>query len=199
MIVRSRLSPDETRERIVIVAEEQFRRLGYAKTTVADIASALDMSPANVYRFFASKSEINDAICRRMMDGCHALCETIIAGPGSASERLSDLVLAVHRRNKALLTSERRIHDMVAVAMEENWGAIEAHIATMEQLLSRLIADGIASGEFDPTLDPAKTALTVFDACLVVFHPTMIAQCGDKDQEPQAREIAAFILRALRA
>ena len=39
MNIRSRLSSDETRLRIMEVAEEHFRRIGYAKTAVADIAS----------------------------------------------------------------------------------------------------------------------------------------------------------------
>jgi len=43
---------EETRARILKVAEEHFRRIGYHKTSVADIASELGMSPANVYRFF---------------------------------------------------------------------------------------------------------------------------------------------------
>jgi AcrR family transcriptional regulator len=47
--------PDDTRERIMETAETLFRRLGYSKTAVADIASELGMSPANVYRFFPSK------------------------------------------------------------------------------------------------------------------------------------------------
>ena len=43
------------REQILVTAERLFREIGYQKTTVADIAKALRMSPANVYRFFDSK------------------------------------------------------------------------------------------------------------------------------------------------
>src|ERR1700704_5814429 len=45
----------DTRARILVVAERLFREIGYQKTTVADIAKMLRMSPANVYRFFDSK------------------------------------------------------------------------------------------------------------------------------------------------
>ena len=50
-LVAEHIEPD-TRERILVVAERLFRQLGYQKTTVADIAKELRMSPANVYRFF---------------------------------------------------------------------------------------------------------------------------------------------------
>ena len=59
--------PDDTRDRIMDVADRLFRQVGFAKTTVADIAAELDMSPANVYRFFASKNAIVEAICRRCL------------------------------------------------------------------------------------------------------------------------------------
>ena len=62
-----KIRPDDTRERIVETAFALFRRFGYAKTAVADIASELGMSPANVYRFFPSKIAIVQAICQRCL------------------------------------------------------------------------------------------------------------------------------------
>src|SRR5712675_30352 len=53
-LISDHIEPD-TRERILVVAERLFREIGYQKTTVADIAKVLRMSPANVYRFFDSK------------------------------------------------------------------------------------------------------------------------------------------------
>jgi AcrR family transcriptional regulator len=57
----------DTRERILVVAERLFRQFGYQKTTVADIAKELRMSPANVYRFFDSKKAINAGVARALM------------------------------------------------------------------------------------------------------------------------------------
>jgi len=59
--------PEDTRARIMAAAEGLFRRLGFAKTAVADIAGELGMSPANVYRFFPSKNAIVEAICQRCL------------------------------------------------------------------------------------------------------------------------------------
>ena len=55
------------REQILVTAERLFREIGYQKTTVADIAKALRMSPANVYRFFDFKKSINAGVARRLM------------------------------------------------------------------------------------------------------------------------------------
>ena len=55
-LISEHVEPD-THERILVVAERLFREIGYQKTTVADIAKVLRMSPANVYRFFDSKKD----------------------------------------------------------------------------------------------------------------------------------------------
>lgn len=66
----SRATPREidvglSRERILDVAEEHFRRIGYQKTSVADIASCLGMSSANIYRFFPRGRDDNIIIDRQ--------------------------------------------------------------------------------------------------------------------------------------
>ena len=61
MTMLSEHTEADTQERILVVAERLFREIGYQKTTVADIAKLLRMSPANVYRFFPSKDAIRQA------------------------------------------------------------------------------------------------------------------------------------------
>src|ERR1700680_2969037 len=94
--------PDDTKARIVEVAEALFRRLGYAKTTVADIAAELDMSPANVYRFFASKNAIVEAICQRHLGTIENEAWSVARSRAPAATRLERLFLeiaAYHERN----------------------------------------------------------------------------------------------------
>src|SRR5688500_12191373 len=107
MDARARLSPEETRLRIMDVAEEHFRRIGYAKTAVADIATALGMSPANVYRYFPSKNAINNAICHRLLDQEHAMVEQIIASPKPAATRLERIILGINRYNRTQFVKEK--------------------------------------------------------------------------------------------
>ena len=61
----------DTRERILVVAERLFRQMGYQKTTVADIAKELRMSPANVYRFFDSKKSIHPSAWLAVTSGAN--------------------------------------------------------------------------------------------------------------------------------
>jgi AcrR family transcriptional regulator len=200
MNIRVKTAPEETRLRIMDVAEEHFRRIGYAKTAVADIADTLGMSSANVYRFFASKGAINEAICLRLLSEGHAMMDRIIAESGSAAVRLKRLLVEMHRFNRSRFIGERRVHDMVEAAMEENWLAVEAHFAFVLDRFARLVSEGVAAGEFSPC-DPMRTALTIKNCCTTILHPNMIAECmkHGRDMEEHAERISTFVVDALKS
>ncbi len=153
-----------------MMAEEHFRRVGYAKTAVADIAAALGMSPANVYRFFASKGAINEAICLRILGEGHAMLDAVVAEPLAPPEKLQKAIRQLYAFNHSRFIKERRVHDMVEAAMEENWGAVEAHLAFVIDRFATIIAEGVRQGHFKPC-DVPMTALTVKNACTCILHP----------------------------
>jgi len=190
-------STEQTVSRILEAAEEQFRRVGYAKTAVADIARALDMSPANIYRFFPSKSAINEAICEKHFTEVHGILRAVMAEDRPAAERLESFVIELHRYNKTRCVAERRLHDMVQAGIDENWAAVERHIAAIHEMVAELIADGIKRGEFAPSVEPADASNAVCTACTGVLHPTLIAQFAHKDLEEDARRVVRYLLRAL--
>src|SRR3974390_124029 len=97
-LIAEHIEPD-TRERILLVEERLFRQLGYQKTTVADIAKELRMSPANVYRFFDSKKSIHEGGCRRLRGEVETASADIVAKAGPASVRLRELIATIHRMN----------------------------------------------------------------------------------------------------
>jgi AcrR family transcriptional regulator len=188
---------EETRNRICVVAETLFRQWGYGKTTVADIARALGMSSANVYRFFATKSAINDTIARRMLQEQRIAYQAILDRETSAAERVEALILAKYTRNKAQFTTDKSVHDMVVAAMEENWTAIDEHLTLCRQMFVTLLTQGMENGEFTRG-DPARLAEVIMRSCACIFHPQLIAKCGDQDQQFFAHDLAHSILRGLR-
>src|SRR5947207_15448953 len=109
---RMRTDPDEVRARILEAAEEHFRRIGYHKTSVADIASELGMSPANVYRFFPTRDAINESICGRILNEVADIAFAIARTNAPAIEKLDQLLTAVHRHNKMTVVREKHMHDL---------------------------------------------------------------------------------------
>src|SRR4249920_2757029 len=108
------------REQILVTAERLFREIGYQKTTVADIAKALRMSSANVYRFFDSKKSINAGVARRLMGEVEHASQVIATRPREATVRLRELLETVHRMTSDRYAGDSKMHERVAAAMEEN-------------------------------------------------------------------------------
>ncbi|HZP68595.1 MAG TPA: TetR/AcrR family transcriptional regulator [Pseudolabrys sp.] len=191
--------PDDTRDRIMDVADRLFRQLGFAKTTVADIAAELDMSPANVYRFFPSKNAIVEAICRRCLAELDERAWEIGRSRGPARERIERLILEILAYHKANLLTDKRVNDIVLVAIEDSWDAIQAHKEVIRNVVELIIRDGIAAGEFEK-VDPAETSRLFMRSVVAFVHPVLISQClaeDEEDVEAAARAGIRFSLRAI--
>lgn len=187
----------ETRARIVATAERLFREIGFQKTTVADIARALRMSSANVYRFFGSKAEIHIAVAGQLMGEVEAAARRIAHGAGSAAERLRALVLSIESMNADRYIADRKLHDMVEAALDEHWPAIDAHIDRIEALVESIIAAGMESGEFKRG-DARLAAKLVHTACVRFCHPRLMVESADRP-EPTSAQMVDFCLAALSA
>jgi AcrR family transcriptional regulator len=194
---------EATRARIEETAERLFRSLGYQKTAVADIARELGMSPANVYRFFPSKSAINEAIAQRTLGAMLAEIDAIARGPGTAATRLRRMFSRMFELKIEVFFQERRLHDMVTAAMDEHWGVIERHLAGVHDAIARVVAEGMAAGEFEAG-DAVKKATIISHTLVPWNHPGLVANCiarrGQTVEELRAQvaDMTEFVLRALR-
>jgi AcrR family transcriptional regulator len=193
-----RTKPDDTRARIMAAAEALFRRLGFAKTTVADIAAELEMSPANVYRFFSSKNAIVEAICKHCLSEVEEMAWTVARSKASGAERMERLILEILAYHKANFVSEQRVNELVVAAIEGSWDAIKAHKQNMQNVAELILRDGIAAGEFEP-VEPGPTAELIMRSVVCFTHPLLIGQCVEEGQdvEAEARASIRFLLRAI--
>jgi AcrR family transcriptional regulator len=185
----------DTRGRILAVAERLFREIGYQKTTVADIAKVLRMSPANVYRFFDSKKAIHEGVARGLMGEVEDAAQAIASGPGPAAVRLRELMKTINRMNAERYVGNSKLHEMVEIAMQESWQVCVAHMEQITGTIAEVIASGAASGEFEAP-DVPLAAMCTCTAMMRFFHPQMIAQCVDKPG-PSIDQMIDFVLAGL--
>jgi AcrR family transcriptional regulator len=193
-----RTKPDDTRARIMETAEALFRRLGFNKTTVADIAAELGMSPANVYRFFASKNAIVEAFCKRCLSEVEEKAWAVARSKAPAAQRIERLILEILAYHKENLVTEQRVNELVVAAIEHSWDAIRAHKQIMQNVAELILRDGIEAGEFEP-VDPRDTAELIMRSVVVFTHPLLVSQCLEEGQdlETEARASVRFLLRSI--
>lgn len=189
---------DVSRERILDVAEKHFRRIGYQKTSVADIAACLGMSTANIYRFFPSRAVINRSICGRFLAETVRFADAIAQMQAPAHEKLANLLIYLHQNRKTTFIQEKPVHDLIVVATEENWAIIRAHGDQIAAIIEMIVSEGIEAGEFGVE-DAAQAARSVMNACTPFYHPVLVEQRvrNGEDTETGLRDQIHFFLRGL--
>ena len=106
-------------------------------------------------RFFPSKNAIVEAICQRCLAELEERAWAVARSRGSAAGRLERLILEILAYHKENLLTEKRVNDIVLVAIEHNWDAIRAHKEVIRNVVELILRDGIEAGEFE-TVDPRR-------------------------------------------
>jgi AcrR family transcriptional regulator len=194
---RRRLTRDETRERIIVKADELFRQFGFGKTTVADIAAELSMSPANIYKFFSSKEAIIQVVADRNLVVLSDAVQRNMAESGPALDRIEKVLLTVYRHSADILRNERQVFKLMIRAYEQKWDCVEAFDKFLLQTLTKLVREGMSADEFESG-DAHRTAQLLFDCLILIRTPHLYQLEGRELNEKRIRGMVRFLGRALR-
>lgn len=181
------------RRRILQAAIRLHCEIGYKKTTVADIARGASMSPANVYRFFASKQAIEEAVVAGLFEHVSASA-TLAARGGSALERLTAALRAISQLHEHLLKNDSKQHELVAAALRENWAVALSYADQIQGLVRGIIAGGQASGELRPG-SPMAMTWCLLEAMDGYLNPSQIDAAPVRPAFDEMMEFCAVALR----
>ena len=191
--------PDhEMRQKILQATEARFRHYGYNKTTVADIAGDLGISTAYVYKFFASKHAICEANVDAMLGRIGADLEAVATAEIPAAERLRNLYKTILAQSVDLYFHERKLHELIRVALDAHYAAVERFKAKMRECVRVIIEAGRAQGEFEVRTPLSDVVDAVWISLVPFAHPGVLENLiNDLDMERHARNMADLALRAL--
>jgi AcrR family transcriptional regulator len=187
-----RQTREQTRQRILAKADELFRHFGIAKTTVADIAAGLSMSPANIYKSFPSKDAIIQAVAEQELAELIKSIEAAVSSSPGALARIEALALAIFHWHRELLRQESQLFQLVLFANAQHWDCTRDFKAF---LLQTIIS--VQSGEFHLS-DSKATARVLIDCLAVVIEPTASPDPDNKLTEKRVRALVGFLGKALR-
>src|SRR5260370_2275556 len=129
----------ERRDLIISAAREHFRHYGYNKTTVADLAKAIGLSTAYIYKFFDSKKAIGEAVCTICQSEIADAARTIAEEKKPASDRLRRVFLELTRRGAKLFFNDRKMHRILAAALMEKWQSCTNHDTALLAIVRQLV------------------------------------------------------------
>ena len=168
---------------IVEAAREVFLTMGYAGTTIDEIARVADVSRASVYTYFPSKREVLFAVGARGAGETTAIVETLRTRP-STRVAMVDFVtdyfefLDVHGSFSFAWTQAARADEEIRVA------GMKRHMSMCRQLGERLAAT--AGRTFD---EPAVAGIIAWSLLERTWHYVDLYR-PDVDREVAIREVA---------
>jgi hypothetical protein len=122
--------------------------------------------------------------------------QEVAAQDGPALQRLRRWLelLITAKRTRALEDPELFATYMALVAQSRQ--VVSAHVHTLTEQLARIIADGVASGEF-AAVDPAAAGRAVFDATTRFHNPAHASQWSDPGIDKAFEDVWSLIVAAL--
>lgn len=189
---------DETRDAILDTAEALLAHHGAGKTGVVDIARALGMSHANVYRYFANKAELFDAVAERWLARDAEPLYAVASADDDPSDRLVRWIEAIYQHKRRKVIDEPELFAFLKALMaESSRDFIAQHTKDLATQLGKIIDDGVASGTFQVG-DRNRAVGVILDATSALRHPAIIAGPAAPD-EHRVKALAASLRDALKA
>ena len=190
----------DRRDEILDAAERLYDAMGFEKVTVTDVARALGMSPANLYRSFANRQAIDEAVTKRTLaaveDAAWQVARAAAADPIAAFRQLcSDIALKM----SDILFRSGRASDLCLAATRGHWPPVRDFTDTLHGVIRHVIAEGQRQGVMRADLPLEQTSAAVVSAMVKVWHPVMLDTFGVADLESETAALTQLVLSALQS
>lgn len=188
---------EEISTRILDAAEARFRTYGYGKTTMAEIASDIDMSTANLYRYFENKLAIGAAMAGRCFcDRSNILSEIVSRSGITESERLELFVLAMLEYEHGQFKDEPKLLELVDVIVQKHPEMVKEEVEGNRKFIATILQQGCDSDEFD--VDDVDEISSYVLASVVKFSsPFFITMYPVEELQRLAKGVVALVLNGL--
>ena len=157
----------DTAHRLLEAAAEAFAARGFHATTTRDIAARAGLSPAGVYVYFASKEELLYQLSR---EG-HAAARDMLLAAAEGASSPTEALRAIMRRFATWHAEHFRVARIVQYEFgnltPEHRDAVLALRKEIDAVVREVVADGMASGEFE-VADVADTTLALMSMAVDV-------------------------------
>ena len=186
-----------TLDRILDTAEDVIRRFGPAKATVVDVARALGVSHAAVYRHVATKAQLRDLVVGRWVEATMPPLREIAAKSGPAPQRLRrlfDTLIAIKRRRA---TDDPELFRAYLTLAQGAQSVVTAHVDELIALAATIIRTGVKEGTFRH-IDPLAAGRAVLLGTSKFHHPAHAAEWTDPAIDAAYDDVWQVLMEGLR-
>ena len=161
-----------------------------------DVARALGVSHAALYRHVATKAELRDLVVGRWVEATLPSLRAIASGSGPAPQRLRrlfDALIAVKRRRAA---DDPELFAAYRTLSADAESIVAAHIEELVGLAAMVIRSGVKEGTFR-TVDPEAAGRAVLLATSRFHHPAHAAEWTDPGIDAAYNDVWQLLMNGL--
>jgi AcrR family transcriptional regulator len=186
-----------TREHILDQAQGLFRRFSYGKTTMADIAGAVSMSAANLYRYFDAKEEIAIQVSQRCLYEDEDIGREIIrSAEPSATVKLERLIREISLHKYDRFQDDPYMQEIIQICATNRRETMDTHMASCTAMIQEVLDLGLASGEFEP-VDGDNDAFKVLLALAGAWYPAVSMMFSREQIDAYCGQLTKLVLKGL--
>jgi len=190
---------DSIRDRILDATVELLRRHGPGKTGVVDVARALDMSHSNVYKHFASKSALFDAVAQRWLEHVMTPLTKLTADKKTpAPKRLKAWVRTLAETKRRKVLDDPEMFNVYHAITAEAHDVAARHVAHLQDQIGEILRDGVKAGDW-PQKPADGAAKLLLNATSRFHHPAMVQLDGGKSDLKELDALVDVLIAGLQA
>jgi TetR/AcrR family transcriptional regulator, repressor of the ameABC operon len=178
--------------------EHMIRERGGAGVNLSELAAEAGMSPANIYRFFASKEALYEAVAERWFAPKIAIMEEVTADDGPIEKRLFDFFARRFVLMRDNYLAEPDLFKRYLELGDEHQETVRGYVDLGDHYLAILVAQAMEEGYFQGlTIDQAVSLINLM--LMPFINPWQMIELMHSVTEEKLKVIILTILKGLEA
>ena len=187
-----------TRSRIIAAADQMIQDKGAISFTMTDLATAVGMSPSNLYRFFENKDALAEAMAGEWFADLEIIMEELVSANIPVEEKLYQFFARRLVVKRARFEDDPGLFESYMELGDEHFEVIKGYVDLADHYMATILAEAMENGyfkglELDSVVSLVNTMMQPF------CNPKLMMQMMHLATEERLRIVTNTILNGLRA
>ena len=189
---------EATRTRIMDAADRIIQDRGAISFTMTDLATAVGMSPSNLYRFFENKDALAEAMAGEWFAELLVIMEGLVSADMPVEEKLYEFFARRVVIKRARYEDDPELFEAYMELGDEHFEVIKGYVDLADHYMASILAEAMEKGYFKGM--ELDTVVSLVNTMVQPFcNPSLMMQMMHLATEERLRIVINTILNGMRA
>jgi len=189
---------EATRIRIMDAADRIIQERGAISFTMTDLATAVGMSPSNLYRFFESKDALAEAMAGEWFAELLVIMEGLVSADMPVEEKLYQFFAKRVVIKRARYEEDPELFESYMELGDEHFEVIKGYVDLADHYMASILAEAMEKGYFKGL--ELDTVVSLVNTMVQPFcNPRLMMQMMHLATEDRLKIVIGTILNGMQA